>query len=126
MPFGGPKGYALCYALEVMTGAFVGAKMGYDAKDEYDLGYLFVAFSPDMFTTLEAFTKEVDALADDVRSCPSAKPGGRVFVPGEIFGSRPVEQMPPEDAEVEEDVYRRLKIMSVSLEGGYENNKKLN
>lgn len=100
--------------------------MGYDAKDEYDLGYLFVAFSPDMFTTLEAFTKEVDALADDVRSCPSAKPGGRVFVPGEIFGSRPVEQMPPEDAEVEEDVYRRLKIMSVSLEGGYENNKKLN
>ena len=48
------------------------------------------------------------------------------FVPGEIFGSRPVEQMPPEDAEVEEDVYRRLKIMSVSLEGGYENNKKLN
>ena len=32
----------------------------------------------------------------------------------------------PEDAEVEEDVYCRLKIMSVSLEGGYENNKKLN
>ena len=70
VPFGGPKGYALCYALEVMTGAFVGAKMGYNARDEYDLGYLFVAFSPEMFTTLDTFTEEVDALAGDVRGCP--------------------------------------------------------
>ena len=126
VPFGGPKGYALCYALEVMTGAFVGAKMGYNARDEYDLGYLFVAFSPEMFTTLNTFTEEVDALAGDVRGCPPMKPGGQVFVPGEIFGSRPVSQIPSDEAEVEEDVYRRLKIMSVSLEGGYENNKKLN
>lgn len=26
--FGGPKGFALCYAIEILTGAFVGCKMG--------------------------------------------------------------------------------------------------
>lgn len=126
VPFGGPKGYALCYALEIMTGAFVGAKMGKDSIDEYDLGYLFIAFSPEMFTSLETFKKEVDTLANDVRKCPAMKPGGSVFVPGEIFGAKPVSEELVEETEIEEDVYRRLKIMSVSLEGGYENNKQLN
>lgn len=126
IPFGGPKGYALCYALEIMTGAFVGAKMGKKAKDEYDLGYLFLAFSPEMFSTLDTFQKEVDDLAEDVRKCPAMKPGSQVFVPGEIFGTKPVKEIPKEETEIEEDIYRRLKLMSVSLEGGYENNKKLN
>ena len=85
-----------------------------------------MAFSPEMFTTLDDFADEVDGLAEDVRNCPPMKPGGQVFVPGEIFGNRPVSQIPSDEAEVEEDVYRRLKIMSVSLDGGYENNKKLN
>lgn len=126
VPFGGPKGYALCYALEVMTGAFIGAKMGYEAKDEYDLGYLFLVFSPEMFTDLEMFTKEMDAMAEDVRRCPPMDPQGRVFVPGEIFGKKPVSEIEEGMVEIEADVFERLKIMSYSLEGGYENNKHLN
>lgn len=126
VPFGGPKGYALCYALEIMTGAFVGAKMGKEAKDEYDLGYLFLAFSTEMFTDLAAFEEETDRLAREVKECPSIKPGGQVYVPGEIFGDRPVEGRKPEAVELEEDVYQRLQLMSVSLEGGYENNRLLN
>lgn len=126
VPFGGPKGYALCYALEVLTGAFVGAKMGNTSESEYDLGYLFIAFSPEMFTTLQDFKDEVDQYAEDIRNCPANRPGGQVFVPGEIFGSKPVSEIQKDEVEIEDDVYRRLKIMSVSLEGGYENNKKLN
>lgn len=126
VPFGGPKGYALCFALEVMVGALIGAKMGSEAEDEYDLGYLFMAFSPDMFTDLETFKKDMDTLADDVRNCEPIKPGGQVFIPGEIFGTQKVSDINHEELEIEEDVYERLKTMSVSLEGGLENNKLLN
>lgn len=126
VPFGGPKGYALCFALEVMTGALIGAKMGNAAKDEFDLGYLFLAFSPEMFTSLEDFRREMDALADEVRNSEPVKPGGQVFIPGEIFGDQKVSGQEPLEMEIEEDVYRRLKIMSKSLEGGLENNRLLN
>lgn len=126
IPFGGPKGYALCYALEVMSGAFIGAKMGPAVKDEYDLGYLFLAFSPDMFTDLETFTAEMDGMAQEIRDCRPIQEGGRVFVPGEIFKEKPISQLPADSIEIEEEVYERLKIMSVSLEGGYENSKHLN
>lgn len=126
IPFGGPKGYALCYGLELMTGAFMGAKMGNKAEDEYDLGYLFTALSPDMFTDLESFQEEADEMARAVRNCPPIKEGGKVFVPGEIFAGKAVSEIPPDSLEVEDQVYERLKIMSVSLKGGYENSKKMN
>lgn len=126
VPFGGPKGYALCFALEVMTGALIGAKMGNEAEDEFDLGYLFLAFSPDMFTSLESFQGEMDKLAAQVRDSEPAKPGDQVFVPGEIFGNQKASGQEAEEMEIEEDVYRRLQIMSSSLEGGLENNRLLN
>ncbi len=126
VPFGGPKGYALCFALEVMAGAFIGAKMGSEAQDEFDLGYLFMAFSPEMFSDLETFKKEMDALADDVRNCEPIQPGGQVLVPGEIFGDRAVSTIDYEEADIEKDVYDHLRTMSISLEGGLENNKLLN
>ncbi len=124
--FGGPKGYALMFALEVLTGAFVGAKMGHQAKDEYDLGYLFMALSPDMFSDLESFRKEMDALANDVKNSAPAKEGGQVFIPGEIFGNQKVSEIDYRFAELPEDVYERLKKMSHSLEGGYEDTKAMN
>lgn len=126
VPFGGPKGYALCFALEVMVGALIGAKMGSEAQDEFDLGYLFMAFSPDMFTDLETFKTEMDMLAEDVRNCEPIKPGGQVFIPGEVFGNKKVSDIDQNEVEIEEDVYERLQIMSHSLEGGLENNKLLN
>lgn len=124
--FGGPKGYALMFALEVLTGAFVGAKMGHQGKDEYDLGYLFMAFSPDMFSDLESFRKEMDALANDVKNSAPAKEGGQVFIPGEIFGNQKVSEIDYRFVELPDDVYERLKKMSHSLEGGYEDTKAMN
>ncbi len=126
IPFGGPKGFAMCYALEVLTGALIGAKMGTAVKDEYDLGYLFIVLSPNMFSSLETFRDEMDKMAEEVRQCPPMKPGGKVFVPGEVFKGKAVSDIDENQLDVEEDVYRRLRIMSESLEGGYENSKHLN
>ena len=79
-----------------------------------------------MFTELEDFKEQVDHLAQEVRECPPIKPGGQVYVPGENFGNKPVDERNQNVTELEEDVYQRLKRMRVSLEGGYENNRLLN
>lgn len=126
VPFGGPKGNALCFALEIMVGAFIGAKMGLAAKDEFDLGYLVCALSPDMFTNLATFKAEMENIANDVRTCAPRAEGGRVFVPGEIFGSTLVSARSRQELELPDDVYERLKKMSISLSGGYENNRMMN
>lgn len=126
VPFGGPKGNALCFALEVMTGAFIGARMGLEARDEFDLGYLFTAFSPDMFTSLSCFQEEMERIANDVRTCPPRSEGQQVYVPGEIFGTTLASARSRSELEIPEDVYERLKKMSVSMEGGYENNRLMN
>lgn len=126
VPFGGPKGNALCFALEVMTGAFIGVKMGLETKDEFDLGYLVCALSPEMFTDLASFKTEMEKIAGDVRTCPPRVEGQKVFVPGEIFGGTLASARNREEVDMPDDVYERLKKMSVSLEGGYENNRMMN
>ena len=40
VPFGGPKGYALCLALEILSGALVTARMGPKVESQYDIGFL--------------------------------------------------------------------------------------
>lgn len=126
VPFGGPKGYALCYALELLTGAFIGSKMGLQAADEFDLGYVFLVFSPEMFSTPDAFCAAADTLAADVRACPPMQAGGRVFVPGDPFGNRAAEQLEAGVMELEQDVLQYLTAMSTSLEGGPVFDKRLN
>lgn len=126
IPFGGPKGYALCYALEVMTGAFMGAKMGLDAQDEFDLGYLFTALSPAMFGDLSSFQESMDKMAQDVRDSPPKPGSNQVFVPGEIFGTTLASKRASQETTMPDDIYQRLRKMSVSLDGGYENNRMMN
>lgn len=126
VPFGGPKGNALCFALEIMTGAFIGAKMGLEAKNEFDLGYFVCSLSPKMFTNLAMFKNEMEKIANDVRTCPPRVEGQKVYVPGEIFGDTLASARNRDEIEIPEDVYNRLQKMSVSLGGGYENNRMMN
>lgn len=82
--FGGAKGYALCFAIEVLCGAFVGAKMGLAVDSEYDLGFLFFALDPRMFLDdVDTYYAEVTKLADDIRQSPAINPGDQVRLPGD-------------------------------------------
>lgn len=126
IPFGGPKGYALCFALEILTGAMIGARMGTEAQDEFDLGYLFTAFSPDVFTDTEEFRREVESLARSVRGCPPVDKESPVQVPGEASAARLAVRRDPSTMELDADVLDRLRRMSTSLSGGYENSRLMN
>lgn len=126
MAFGGAKGYALCYAIEIMTGAFVGSKMGQQVNDEYDLGFLFMALSPDMFSDKESFMNEIDNLAKEVRSSKSLYDGGTVYIPGERTAQILQKNKAIDSIQVDEEILERIRTMSRSLAGGLESNNKLN
>ena len=124
--FGGPKGFALCYAIEILTGAFVGCKMGQKVEDEYDLGFLFIALSPDMFGDIETFKNEVDELADEVRTANSLSDRDKVYVPGERTDSILENNRKQNILYVDEEIINRIKTMRTSLDGGLESNNKIN
>lgn len=126
MAFGEAKGYALCYAVEILTGAFVGSRMGQQVNDEYDLGFLFIALSPDMFSDKDSFMYEIDNLADEVRASRSISSGGNVYVPGERTAQILKKNKTMSSIQVDDEILDRVRAMSISLEGGLESNNKLN
>lgn len=82
--FGGPKGYALCLAIEVLCGAFLGARMGSAVDDEYDLGFLFLGIDPLLFRDrLDDFHSELAGLAHEIRNSPAIDPRHPVRLPGD-------------------------------------------
>ena len=126
MAFGGAKGYALCYAIEILTGAFVGSKMGSRVNDEYDLGFIFIALDPMMFTDLDEFINAVDFLANEVRHSKSIDPNNCVRVPGDRTARLLQENSVSNTIMVENDILERIKTMEISLDGGIESNNRLN
>ena len=126
MAFGEAKGYALCYAVEILTGAFVGCKMGSKVKDEYDLGFVFMAIDPAMFTDIDTFKTSVDNLAEEVRNSKSIDPNVSISVPGDRTRKRLYDNSITNIISVENDILERIRLMEKSLDGGIESNNKLN
>lgn len=82
-PFGEAKGSGLNAMLEILTGAFVGAKMGLQSSNGYDLGFLFLAYSPEMFGTKGAFEAQVEQLLVEIKRSRPESGVAEVFLPGE-------------------------------------------
>ena len=83
VPFGGAKGYGLNLMFEILTGALVGAKMGSEAKNGYDLGFLFLALSPTMFSSLEQFAQQVSQLVAEIKGSRTMPGVKEILIPGE-------------------------------------------
>ena len=124
--FGGSKGYALCYAVEILTGAFVGCKMGLEVSDEYDLGFVFIALSPEMFTSADLFKSQVDSLAKEVRSSRPIEGEKNVFVPGDLSQSVLAAKKADGIISVDNNILDRITVMESSLYGGLSSNNKIN
>lgn len=124
--FGGAKGYTLMYAIEVLTGALIGCKMGTQLVDEYDLGITICVVSPEVFGSLSDFKESVDRLARDVRNSKPFEIYDAVYVPGDRSRHKKAEVLCRGYIEIEDDIYERLVTMSQSLDGGFCNTKLFN
>ncbi|MDR5758930.1 Ldh family oxidoreductase [Caballeronia sp. LZ035] len=84
-PFGGPKGYALGLALEVLVASLTDSAIGRDVRGTLDATQ--ICNKGDVFIVLEpagsAAGVSVSAYLDAIRACEPADPGRPVVVPGD-------------------------------------------
>jgi L-2-hydroxycarboxylate dehydrogenase (NAD+) len=87
-PFGGPKGFALGLALEVLIASLTGTALGQDvhgtldADDECNKGDVFICINQTLVAG-ESVTEEISKYLDDVRSTPAQPGSAGVRIPGE-------------------------------------------
>lgn len=71
LPAGGGKGFALAFAIEVISGVLAGAKLGQDQDSHLDLGFLVIALDPEAFgVDVESLMASVRRLSDQVSNVP--------------------------------------------------------
>lgn len=90
LPFGGAKGSAIAFIIDLLAGILTGASFGLrlntleNLKAMQDLGHLFLAIRPDIFLPLEEVTERTDEIFASLIASPPADGTDRVLLPGEI------------------------------------------
>lgn len=91
LPFGGPKGYAIAFFIEILCSALAGALNGTrirsfwdNLQEPQDLGYFMGAWNVASLLPPAEFASRVDALCDEMKACPPAPGCAEVLIPGEI------------------------------------------
>ena len=90
LPFGGPKGSAISFIIDIFCGVMTGASFALhlnrleDLSTEQNVGHVFAAVRNDLFVAEAQFKERMDAILKMLRTAPPAPGGERVLVPGEI------------------------------------------
>jgi len=91
LPFGGPKGYGIALAIEVLcsclSGALNGQTMGsfYDFSGKHqDSGFFLGVLNVGGIVPTAAFTSATSSLFDSIKESPKADGYDEIFIPGEI------------------------------------------
>lgn len=91
LPAGGPKGYGLALAVDVLTGVLSGGSSGSAVKGLYadasvpnDCAHLCLAVDPARFGSLEGFRGRVAGLTAEIRGSRLAPGSAAVYLPGQL------------------------------------------
>ena len=90
LPFGGPKGSALSFIIDIFCGVLTGASFASrintleDLTTVQNVGHMFAAMRTDLFVAEGQFTERMDTILRMLKSAPPAPGASRVLVPGEI------------------------------------------
>lgn len=83
LPFGGYKGSALAFMMEILTGPFLGVDVGKSGKPA-SRGALLLFFAPTLFgVSFDEFSTRVRQLISEVKSARLAPGHAEIFTPGE-------------------------------------------
>jgi LDH2 family malate/lactate/ureidoglycolate dehydrogenase len=89
LPFGGAKGSAISFLIDILCGVLTGASFANylntleNLSAEQNIGHLFAAIRTDIFMPSVLFLKRVDEIIRALRASPPAPGVPRVLVPGE-------------------------------------------
>jgi LDH2 family malate/lactate/ureidoglycolate dehydrogenase len=91
LPFGGPKGSAISFIIDIFCGVLTGAAFASHINTLEDLttvqnvGHVFAAVRTDLFLPAGEFAARMDAILGMLKASPVAPgAGARVLIPGEI------------------------------------------
>lgn len=90
LPFGGAKGSAISFLIDVLCGVMTGAAFAVhlntleDLTSVQNVGHVFTAIRPDLFMPADAFRARMDEILRMLKHSPPAPGNERVLLPGEI------------------------------------------
>lgn len=90
LPFGGPKGSAISFIIDILCGVLTGASFASHLNTLEDLahvqnvGHVLVAIRTDLFLPAPAFGNRMDEILRMLKSSPPAPGIDQVLVPGEL------------------------------------------
>lgn len=82
LPMNGYKGFSIGLAIEILSGALIGAKSGHDAVKGSD-GIFFIAINPDMLVGRDRFEGDVEKLLQEIKSSRHEVAIEEILIPGE-------------------------------------------
>ncbi|PJF43372.1 MAG: hypothetical protein CUN50_00145 [Candidatus Thermofonsia Clade 1 bacterium] len=110
--FGGIKGFLLNLTIEALCSALIGALPAHKAQSEYDLGFLFMAFSGTLFRSeAELMAQELSALADMLRRLPQAA-SEPLRLPNEGSAARRAESLRRGTLDLHPKLWARLQALA--------------
>ncbi len=114
LPFGGHKGYALCFLVEMLAGALTGGGASNPAVTRVANSMLTIVLAPSFFGSADEFAQEVERFIAYVKSSEKAMPDGEILVPGEPE-ARTRERRRREGIELDETTWGQLRETCRSL-----------
>jgi len=90
LPTGGPKGYSLAVAIEILVAALTNSPISKEVKSIYQLeevpgiSHMFLAINIKSLTELENYINRVETFLEVIKNCPTAHGIEEIYFPGEI------------------------------------------
>ncbi len=90
LPFGGPKGSAISFLIDIFSGVLTGAAFALhlntleNLQDVQNLGHVFAAYRTDLFLPAAEFARRMDEILRMLKAAAPAPGVERVLAPGEV------------------------------------------
>ncbi|KAB2784214.1 Ldh family oxidoreductase [Brucella anthropi] len=91
LPMGGPKGFGLSMAIDILCGVLTGAGFGPSVNNMYDnwqdpqnVGHMFIAIDIERFMPLSAFRDRLDGYIEQLKAEPRAEGTDEILHAGEL------------------------------------------
>jgi L-2-hydroxycarboxylate dehydrogenase (NAD+) len=112
--FGGHKGFGLSFMFQVISGSLIGARMGEKIKDQYDIGYFFMAINPAFFQDINEFKSQNKELIKYIKSSKKEKKQEGIRIPGENSASNLNKVLKSNSIFINEQILKRLDELYLS------------
>lgn len=91
LPFGGPKGYGIILAVDILCGILTGSSFGpyvipasRDVSGPQGTGHFFLSLDIRKFMPLDSFESRLNHMVEEIKNCPLAPGVTKILVPGEL------------------------------------------